>query len=120
MALAMQRGVSARSGEQWRKRGYDLGLGCGVAQGYATLGADRLRGPLGLRRHRQRHQPGRTPVCRGGGGQVLVDRKTMARVEELVQAEPVGPLTLKGFAAAGAGVPCDRAEPAPAERRVSL
>jgi hypothetical protein len=27
-----------------------------------------------------------------------VDRKTMAKVETLVEAEPVGPLALKGFA----------------------
>ena len=31
------------------------------------------------------------------GGQILVDRKTMAKIEPLVDALPVGPLTLKGF-----------------------
>jgi class 3 adenylate cyclase len=38
MAVAMRDvvgGLSAR----WRKRGWDLGLGVGVAQGYATIGA---------------------------------------------------------------------------------
>ena len=30
-------------------------------------------------------------------GQMLVDRKTMAKVETLVDAAPLGPLALKGF-----------------------
>jgi CheY-like chemotaxis protein len=37
MALAMQAAFPAL-GAEWHKRGYDLGLGCGIAQGYATLG----------------------------------------------------------------------------------
>ena len=38
MALAMRDGVRRAAG-QWKKRGYDLDLGIGIAQGYATLGA---------------------------------------------------------------------------------
>ena len=37
MALAMQVAFSQLSA-QWRQRGYKLGLGCGIALGYATLG----------------------------------------------------------------------------------
>jgi len=38
MALAMQEHfVPLRAA--WKKRGYDLDLGIGIAQGYATLGA---------------------------------------------------------------------------------
>ena len=38
----------------WSRRGYELGLGIGMALGYATLGRNRLRGSFRIRRHRQR------------------------------------------------------------------
>ena len=38
MAVAM-RDASDELARGWRKRGYDLGFGVGIAQGYATLGA---------------------------------------------------------------------------------
>jgi len=31
------------------------------------------------------------------GGQILVDRKTLSRIEDLVEVEPRDELTLKGF-----------------------
>ena len=33
-----------------------------------------------------------------GAGQVLVDRKTLARIDDQAQVQPLGPLVLKGFA----------------------
>jgi len=38
MAVAMRDRVAALSAS-WRKRGYDLALGVGIALGYATIGA---------------------------------------------------------------------------------
>ena len=38
----------------------------GNRPGLRDPGPDRLRGPFRLRRHRQRHEPGGPPVCRGG------------------------------------------------------
>ncbi len=38
MAIAMRERVAELTGK-WRKRGYDLALGIGIAQGYATIGA---------------------------------------------------------------------------------
>jgi class 3 adenylate cyclase len=38
MALAMRERVEELS-KRWRRRGYDLALGIGIAQGYATIGA---------------------------------------------------------------------------------
>ena len=31
------------------------------------------------------------------GGQILTDQKTLAKIEDLVKAEPLGDMTLKGF-----------------------
>ena len=36
-------------------------------------------------------------ALRAAGGQVLVDRKTFAKVEEMVESSAVGPLILKGL-----------------------
>jgi hypothetical protein len=53
VAMAMREAAGALIVE-WRERGLDLGFGAGIAQGYATLGPDRL---LRTRRvHRYRHR----------------------------------------------------------------
>ena len=62
MAVAMLDRV-AEMIVKWRKRGYDLDFGVGIAQGYATHRRHRLRGTLGLWRDRDRHQPRRPPYA---------------------------------------------------------
>jgi adenylate cyclase len=96
MALAMQAAFPPL-GEQWCKRGYDLGLGCGVAQGYATLGQIGFEGRWDYAAIGRVTNLAARLCAEAVGGQVLVDRKTMASVEEMVAAESVGLLTLKGF-----------------------
>lgn len=96
MALAMQAAFPPL-GEQWRKRGYDLALGCGIAQGYATLGQIGFEGRWDYAAIGSVTNLAARLCAEAAGAQVLVDRKTMARIEDLVLAEPVGPLTLKGF-----------------------
>ena len=59
-------GPGAGLAESWSRRGFDLSLGIGLAQGYATLGQDRLRGPVRLCRDRQRHQPRRPALLQRG------------------------------------------------------
>ncbi len=61
MALGMRHRVTELSAG-WRKRGWDLGLGVGHRPGLRDPGRHRLRGALGLRRHRHRDQPGRPSV----------------------------------------------------------
>ncbi|MEO8541971.1 MAG: response regulator [Burkholderiaceae bacterium] len=96
MALAMQQKF-VDIGQQWYKRGYELGLGCGIAQGYATLGQIGFEGRWDYAAIGSVTNLAARLCSEAGAGQILVDRKTMARVESLVQATPVGPLTLKGF-----------------------
>ncbi len=96
MALAMQACFAPLS-ERWQKIGYDLALGIGIAQGYATLGAFGFEGRwdysaigsvvnLASRLSDEAHS-----------GQVLIDRRTRAALGDAAEVEPVGPLTLKGF-----------------------
>ena len=85
-------------GAEWHKRGYDLGLGCGIAQGYATLGQIGFEGRWDYAAIGSVTNLAARLCSEARGGQVLVDRKIMAKVDSLVDAEPLGPLTLKGFA----------------------
>ncbi len=97
MALAMQQAFPPL-GELWRKRGHDLALGCGVAQGYATLGAIGFEGRWDYAAIGNVTNLAARLCAEAQGGQVLVDRKTLASIEEIIDAVPVGPLSLKGFA----------------------
>jgi len=96
MALAMQQAYLPLAAE-WRKRGFDLGLGCGIAQGYATLGQIGFEGRWDYAAIGSVTNLAARLCAEAAAGQVLVDRKTLAKVEGLVQAAPLGPLPLKGF-----------------------
>ena len=96
MALAMQAAFPALA-VNWRKRGLELGLGCGIAQGYATLGT------IGFDGRRDYAAIGNVTnlaarLCvEATGRQILVDRKIMAKVDGSVGATELGPLHLEGF-----------------------
>jgi len=96
MALEMQQAFQP-IGELWNKRVFDLGLGCGIAQGYATLGL------IGFEGRRDYAAIGNVTnlaarLCgEAASGEVLVDRKIMAEVEALAKATQREPLELKGF-----------------------
>jgi len=97
MALAMRDAFPPIS-ETWRKRGYELGLGCGVAQGYATLGAIGFEGRWDYAAIGNVTNLAARLCSEAAGGQVLVDRKIMAKLDGLVDADAIGPLQLKGIA----------------------
>ena len=97
MALAMQ-AAFVPLGEAWRKRGFTLGLGCGIAQGYATLGTIGFEGRWDYAAIGNVTNLAARLCSEAAAGQVLVDRKIMARVETLVNAQPAGPFALKGLA----------------------
>ena len=97
MALAM-RDAFPPLAETWKKRGYELGLGCGVAQGYATLGAIGFEGRWDYAAIGNVTNLAARLCSEAGAGVVLVDRKIMAAVDGLVDAEAAGPFQLKGIA----------------------
>src|SRR5206468_5179765 len=96
MAVAMRDRV-AELAAGWRRRGWDLALGVGIAQGYATLGAIGFEGRWDYAAIGTVTNLSARLCAEATAGQVLIDRKTMARVEMLVDAAPVGPFHLKGF-----------------------
>ena len=96
MAIQMQADFAALA-QAWTKRGYDLHMGIGIAQGYATLGTIGFEG--------RRDYGAIVSVCNLASrlcdsakpGQILVSQKVYAFVEGLVTAEKMGELSLKGF-----------------------
>jgi len=96
MSLEMQRAFTP-IGEAWKKRGYELALSIGIAQGYATLGAIGFEGRWDYAAIGNVTNLAARLCAKAAGGQVLADRKTMAKVDGKFAAEPVGELELKGF-----------------------
>ena len=96
MALAMQLQVEElRKG--WLKKGYDLDLGIGLAAGYATLGNIGFEGRMDYGAIGNVTNLAARLCGEAIGGQILIDRKTLSKIEELIEAEPRDELNLKGF-----------------------
>ena len=96
MALAMRDRVGELS-VRWRKRGYDLDFGVGIAQGYATIGAIGFEGRLDYGAIGTVTNLAARLCGEARPGQVLVSQRLLATAEDLVEIEPVGELHLKGF-----------------------
>jgi adenylate cyclase len=83
--------------EGWRKRGYDLGLGIGIATGYATLGR------IGFEGRYEYGVIGKVAILASrlsdvaAPGEILLSQRTHAALDEHVGGEPVSDLRLKGF-----------------------
>jgi adenylate cyclase len=96
MALEMRQRVGELGGK-WRKHGHDLGFGLGIAQGYATLGAIGFEGRFDYTAIGTVVNVAARLCGEARDGQILIDRKVRAAVEEMAEVEPAGELTLKGI-----------------------
>jgi class 3 adenylate cyclase/CheY-like chemotaxis protein len=96
MALAAQ-GAFAPVGASWAKRGHELALGIGVAQGYATLGAIGFEGRWDYAAIGSVTNLAARLCAEAKGDQILACQKTIASVEGIADADPAGPLQLRGF-----------------------
>ncbi len=97
MVVAMRERVNEMS-IVWRKQGFDLSLGIGIAQGYATIGAIGFEGRLDYGTVGAVINLAARLCGEAQGGQILTNRKTLSKFEQLVEAENIGELNLKGFA----------------------
>jgi class 3 adenylate cyclase len=96
MAVAMRACVTGLSVE-WRRRDFELDFGIGLAQGYATIGAIGFEGrwdygAIGAVTNLAARLCGEARP-----GQILISRRVLSTVEDLVEADPVGDFALKGF-----------------------
>lgn len=96
MAIAM-RGRVAELTATWQKRGYELGFGVGIAQGYATIGAIGFEGRLDYGAIGTVCNLASRLCDEAKAGQILIADRLLGTVEELVEVESVGELALKGF-----------------------
>ncbi|HSH06965.1 MAG TPA: response regulator [Burkholderiales bacterium] len=96
MALEMQQAY-VPIGEKWAKRGYELGLGIGIAQGYATCGAIGFEGRWDYAAIGNATNLAARLCAEASGGDVIIDRKTMAAVDGAFQFKEAGPFDLKGY-----------------------
>jgi len=96
MALAMQDAFASLR-TKWLGDGYNLDLGMGIAQGYATLGAIGFEGRWDYACIGSVTNLASRLCSEAKGGQILTNRKTLTRIESMVNVEPIGDLMLKGI-----------------------
>ncbi len=82
---------------RWRKRGYDLDFGAGIALGYATCGEIGFEGRSDYAAIGAVTNLASRLADEATGGQVLITQRLHAEVEADIEVEPVGEVTLKGF-----------------------
>ncbi|MGR4871789.1 response regulator [Variovorax sp. LARHSF232] len=102
MAAQMQAQMAALSG-QWRRRGYDLHMGIGIAQGFATLGGIGFAGRIDYGAIGTVTNLAARLCGEAAGGQILISQRVRAALQDMGEdggwvIEPAGELELKGFA----------------------
>ena len=96
MAVAMrQRMEEVTAG--WRRRGYILGFGVGIALGYATLGQIGYEGRFDYAAIGTVTNLASRLCAEAHAGQILITQRICTAIEDLIQVEPIGELTLKGL-----------------------
>jgi adenylate cyclase len=96
MALTIRERVG-RMAEDWVKRGYELSLGIGIAQGFATIGAVGFEGRWDYSAIGTVTNLAARLCAEAPGDQILIAQRVYAGVGSLVEVEPQEVLTLKGF-----------------------
>jgi len=81
----------------WRKRGYDLDVGAGIALGYATCGEVGFEGRSDYAAIGAVTNLASRLADEATAGQILITQRLYAEVENEVDVEPVGEFALKGF-----------------------
>lgn len=81
----------------WREQQFELDLGVGIAVGYATLGQIGFEGRFDYAAIGTVTNLAARLCGEAGGGQILINVRAHGLVEHLVEAEPLGELSLKGF-----------------------
>jgi adenylate cyclase len=96
MAIAM-RDRAAELSSAWRRHGYDLGFGVGVARGYATIGRIGFEGRFDYGAVGSVVNMASRLGNAAAAGQILISLRVFAEVEDVIDAEPAGELEMRGF-----------------------
>jgi adenylate cyclase len=82
---------------KWRRSGYELDFGVGIAQGYATIGAIGFEGRMDYGAIGTVTNMAARLCGEAKPRQILIHQRVLGAVESLVEVEDLGSLTLKGF-----------------------
>jgi adenylate cyclase len=96
MAFAMQEDA-LKLAAQWKRRGYDLGLGIGIAQGYATVGAIGFEGRIDYGAVGTVTNLASRLCDLAEPGNILVSQRVHTEVERAVVVDDLGEVALHGF-----------------------
>ena len=96
MALRMREAIAVLA-QGWKKHGYALGFGVGIAGGYATIGTIGFEGRFDYGAIGTVTNLAARLCGEAADGQILVSPRIFTKTETLIDASPVGELTLKGF-----------------------
>ncbi|HEX2765197.1 MAG TPA: response regulator [Candidatus Limnocylindria bacterium] len=83
--------------DAWRKRGYELGFGVGIAVGYATLGR------IGFEGRHDYGAIGNVTILasrlssQAAPNQILLSQRAVGMIEEILEVEAIGDLEIKGL-----------------------
>ena len=96
MTVAMRNRVATLA-EGWRRMGHDLAFAVGVAQGHATLGRIGYEGRFDYTAIGNVTNLAARLCAEAGPGQILISQRVYAAAEDLVTAQPIGEIDLRGF-----------------------
>jgi adenylate cyclase len=96
MAVTMRDKV-ADLAQSWQRRGHNLGFGVGVAQGFATLGRIGFEGRFDYAAIGSVTNLAARLCSEAQAGQILITQRVMSATEDVVAAEHVGDVSLRGF-----------------------
>jgi adenylate cyclase len=96
MAVAMRDRVRELA-ERWSRRGYELGLGIGIAQGYATLGRIGFEGRFDYAAIGSVTNMAARLCAEAKPWQILVTQRVLSESGDIAVGELVGDLQLRGF-----------------------
>lgn len=96
LAVGMRDAVAALAAV-WRRRGWRIGFGIGVAQGFATLGRIGFEGRFDYSAIGTVINTAARLCDAATDGQILVTSRVAAAVAETADASEIGPLSLRGI-----------------------
>jgi class 3 adenylate cyclase len=83
--------------KKWKKLGYNLDVSFGIATGFVYVGNIGFEGRMDYAAIGKTTNLAARLCAAAKGGEILINRKTLYRVEELVDVEEIGALEVKGF-----------------------
>jgi class 3 adenylate cyclase len=96
MAVAM-RGRVTQLAEEWSRQGHELDFGVGIAQGHATLGQIGFEGRSDYTAIGSVTNLAARLCGAAAPGQILISQRVYTASEDIVVADSVGELALRGF-----------------------